>query len=152
MNFSVSCELDDGIVVIDPAMIDEIDEKIMYAMEIFLDPEGVTEIVFDFPGEEWKSVYNRQSRKLLSFMDEGKMWIKLVKPGDQEFTMEQVDSGDFEETVSVTSGKLYVVLASELLQCIYFPELEMELLGEVELENGNYKIGYEDGRIQYYKA
>ncbi len=45
-----------------------------------------------------------------------------------------------------------MVLASELLQCIYFPELEMELLGEIELENGNYKIGYEDGRIQYYKA
>ena len=32
-------------------------------------------------------------------------------------------------------------MASELLQCLYYPELEMELLGEAELENGEYKIG-----------
>ena len=66
--------------------------------------------------------------------------------------MEQTASGDFEEMVSVTSGKLQVVLARELLQCIYFPELDMELLGEIELENGNYKIGSsEEGKILFYK-
>ena len=152
MNFNVACELDDGIVVIDPAKIEEINEKIMYAMDIYIDPEGVTEVVFDFPGEDWNSVYKRQTRKLLDFTDEGNMWIKLVKPGEHEFTMEQTASGDFEEMVSVTSGKLQVVLARELLQCIYFPELDMELLGEIELENGNYKIGSsEEGKILFYK-
>ena len=39
-------------------------------------------------------------------------------------------------------------MAGELLQCLYYPDLEMETIGEHELENGSYRIGlHSDGII-----
>ena len=44
MKVYVQIDQNDAIVLIDRAMLGEIDEEIMYAMDIYLDPNGETEI------------------------------------------------------------------------------------------------------------
>lgn len=142
----------DGIVIVDPYFLEQMNEDILNAMNIYLDPQGITELADDFPGEDWNDVYKRETAPLRAFADEGKLWIHLIEPCEKEFALQQSDCLKSSEKVLVESGKLGVVLASELLQCLYFPDLEMELLGEIETDNGCYNVSICDDTINLKRA
>ena len=71
----------------------------------------------------------------LSFVKNGGLWIKLLSEKDMFFSIEQSDAIDSNECMDVISGKIIIVLARELLQCLFYPELEMEILGSIEVTN-----------------
>ena len=148
MQFEVQCDMNDCIVIMDPCFVKDMNEDILNAMNIFLDPDGETELADDFPGEDWNDVYKRETAPFRAFIDSGKLWIRLLPPCEKSFVLKEADDDKLTEKLMIASGRVVAVMASELLQCLYYPELEMELLGETELENGEYKIGSSaDGMI-----
>lgn len=153
MEVHVQSDMTDGIVLLDPAVFKKMDENILRAMDIFLDKNGESELVYDFPDEEWEKVYVRESKPFVALVEAGELWIKLFSNIDMDLLIEQTDTLDSKEHITVISGKMIIVLASELLQCLYYPELDMELLGSLELPNGQYRIAYStDGTIKYSKV
>lgn len=153
MEVHVQSDMTDGIVLLDPAFFKKTDENILRAMDIFLDKNGESELIYDFPDEEWEKVYVRESKPFVELVEAGEIWIKLFSNIDVVLSVEQTDTLDTKEYVTVISGKMIIVLASELLQCLYYPELDMEILGSLELPNGQYRIAYStDGAIKYSKV
>ncbi len=51
MKVHVQSDLIDGFVLADPAVFEKMDENILRAMDIYLDKNGESELVYDFPGE-----------------------------------------------------------------------------------------------------
>ena len=146
MKVHVQVDLMDGIVLADPTLFEKMDENILRAMDIYLDKNGESELVYDFPGEEWETVY-------VSFVESGGLWIKLLSDTEMDFSIEQVEKVDSKDHITVISGRVIIVSASELLQCLFYPELEMEILGSLEVPNGEYSIEYlTDGTINYSKV
>ena len=153
MEVHVQSDMTDGIVLLDPAFFKKTDENILRAMDIFLDKNGESELIYDFPDEEWEKVYVRESKPFVELVEAGEIWIKLFSNIDVVLSVEQTDTLDTKEYVTLISGKMVIVLASELLQCLYYPELDMEILGSLELPNGQYRIAYStDGAIKYSKV
>lgn len=153
MEVHVQSDMTDGIVLLDPAFFKKMDENILRAMDIFLDKNGESELIYDFPDEEWEKVYVRESKPFVELVEAGEIWIKLFSNIDMVLSIEQNDTLDTKDYVTVISEKMIIVLASELLQCLYYPELDMEILGSMELPNGQYRIAYStDGAIKYSKV
>lgn len=46
----------DGFVLIDKYYLSELDDCMLYAMDILLDPLGKSELIFDFPNDSWNDV------------------------------------------------------------------------------------------------
>lgn len=143
MKFDYLCDnLPDGIVLIDEAYLDELNEDMLYSFDIMLDREGRTELVYDFPGEEWITVWERESKLIKQFCNEGKMFVFLCDKDTENCEIEFVKScnGTY---ISAPSGKMILVNAGELIQCLLYPELEMvemEKLLELNIEAGNYTV------------
>jgi hypothetical protein len=153
MQIHAQSEWPEGVVLIDPAFFEKMDENILRAMDIFIDKDGESELVYDFPEEDWKTVYERETKPFISFVENGGLWIKLLSEKDMVFTIEQSKTITSNEYINVISGKIIVVLARELLQCLFYPELEMEIFGSIDLTNGKYSIGYSvNGTITYRKV
>ena len=153
MKVHVQIDLMDGIVLADPTLFEKMDENILRAMDIYLDKNGESELIYDFPGEEWETVYARESRPFVSFVESGGLWIKLLSDTEMDLSIEQVEKVDSKDHITVISGRVIIVSASELLQCLFYPELEMEILGSLEVPNGEYSIEYlTDGTINYSKV
>lgn len=62
MKFTLECDEMDGLVFIDKSHLAELNSDILYSMDILLDPFGETELTFDFPNEDWKTVWNRETK------------------------------------------------------------------------------------------
>lgn len=153
MQIHVQSDCPEGMVLIDPAFFEKMDEDILRAMDIFIDKDGESELVYDFPGEDWKTVYERETKPFVFFVKNGGLWIKLLSNEDMVFSIEQSDTVASNEYMDVISGKIIIVLASELLQCLFYPELEMEILGSIDVPNGKYSIDYSvNGIIGYRKV
>lgn len=59
---------------------------------------------------------------------------------------------DADMFLNVPSGKLVLVSASELIQCISYPKLEMEKILEINVEKGTYAVKNEGiKKISCYK-
>ena len=150
MKVHVQSDLIDGIVLADPAVFERMDENILRAKDIYLDKNGESELVYDFQGEDWETVYVRESRPFVSFVESGGLWIKLLSDVEMDLAIEQAEKVDSKDYITVTSGRIIIVLAGELLQCLFYPDLEMEVLGSLELPDGEYSISYvEEGMINY---
>ena len=67
MKYNYKCDGIDGLVLIDEDYLNEIDDDLLAELDIFLDKDGKTELVYDFPNEEWKDVRKRETKKLLEF-------------------------------------------------------------------------------------
>ena len=153
MQINVQSEWPEGVVLIDPAFFEKMDENILRAMDIYIDKDGESELVYDFPGEDWKTVYERETKPFRSFAENGGLWINLLSEKEMVFSIEQSETITSDEYINVISGKIIVVLARELLQCLFYPELEMEIFGSIELPNGKYSVGYSaNGMIAYRKV
>lgn len=153
MKFNYNCNEIDGLVLIDEKYLDEINEELLYALDIFLDRYGKSELIYDFPDEEWAVVRARETEGLKSFCNEGKMILFLLDNEELECEIlcgsEEIDTDMY---LDVASGKIILVNASELIQCLAYPDLVMESILEInDMEKGLYAIKNDSIRKIYYK-
>ncbi len=141
MKFIVECDGLDGLVLIDQSYLGEMDSELLYSMDILLDRCGKSELIFDFPEENWEIVRERESKAIKTFCNSGKMVTYLLPNGDQQCEFQVVDElfGSL-KWLHLPTGKLLAVTAGELIQCVSYPDLEMEKVFELQLEKGWYAI------------
>lgn len=141
MKFLLECDGPDGLVFIDQSYLAELDGDMLYAMDILLDPHGETELVFDFPDETWETVRSRETQRIREFCENGKMTIWLFDSVEKECIVEESrEIADSPKWLHIPTGRLLAVTASELIQCLSYPELEMEKIFKLEVESGWYAI------------
>lgn len=141
MKFRLECDEMDGLIFIDKSYLAELNSYMLYAMDILLDPFGKTELIFDFPNEMWEIVRTRETKSIREFCEHGKMIIWLFDGAEKECKIEKNNEiTDCPKWLHIPTGKLLAVTASELIQCLSYPELEMEYIFEMEIEDGWYAI------------
>lgn len=141
MIFLLELDEADGLIFIDESNLSELNEDMLYAMDILLDPFGRSELVYDFPDEEWDTVRSRETKPIRDFCEQGKMVIWLFDGIEKECTIEKSNEiTDPSKWLYIPSGKLLAVSASELIQCLSYPELEPEMIFELDVECGWYAI------------
>lgn len=145
MRFSYECDGMDGLILIDEKYLGEIDDALLGELDIFLDRYGKSELVYDFPNEKWEDVRKRETKRLVDFCNSGKMVIFLHYNDEDECEISFSDfNNDSKTNIDIKSGKMILVNASELIQCLSYPELEMETLLEIDsLDPGMYSIKYD---------
>lgn len=142
MKYTFECDEMDGLVLIDQYYLDKFNEEILYSFDIFLDRYGKSELVYDFPDEKWDDVHERESKKFLEFCNSGKMVVFLVDKNqyncDIQFSRECFETNTY---LNIKSGKLILVNAGELIQCVAYPDLKMEKILEIDdVEVGTYAV------------
>lgn len=65
MRFTYECDGMDGLIMVDKQYLEEIDETLLYELDIFLDRYGKSELVYDFPDEKWEDVREREKKDLI---------------------------------------------------------------------------------------
>lgn len=151
MNFILDCDIMDGLVLIDKSRLKELDFDLLCSFEILLDEFGKSELIYDFPGEEWETVRARETKLIKEFCEKGNMIVWLYSGVTCEGNIEKRrEIPELSEILYLPSGTLLAVTASELIQCLFYPELEMEEIFEMELEAGCYAIWTEGiGNVRY---
>ena len=153
MKFMLACDEMDGLVFIDKSYLAELNSELLYAMDILLDPCGDSELAFDFPDEPWETASLRETKQIREFCRQGKMIIWLLNEVEQECSIEKSSEiyGAL-KWLHVPTGELLAVTASELIQCLPYPELSIEPVFELSLEGGWYAIWNEGmNKIMYCK-
>ena len=163
MKFDIDCGYNcGGMVLIDKSFLKELDDTLLYAMELLLDIKGRSELICDFAGEEWNMVRRRETEPVQEFCNSGKMIIYLLDNAkrrcDAKPACEIEPAAEIPELcgyLHLPTGGLLCADACELMQCLYYPELEMEkeTFFELELEKGWYAISNEYiDKIMYKKC
>ena len=129
MKFQVDRERGNGLVLIDRGSMKELDDELLYAFDILLDRNGLSELIYDFPDEDWHTVWVRETEALRNFCNSGKMIVWLFDEKIEFETIYGVFQTDDALTASdkwlyAPTGDLLAVTASELIQCLSYPELE----------------------------
>lgn len=145
MRFRYECDGMDGLILIDENYLDEIDDVLLNKLDILLDRNGKSELVYDFPNEKWEDVWKRETKEVFDFCNLGKMVIFLHCEDEDncEITFSDIEH-ESKTCIDIKSGKLILVNASELIQCLAYPDLEMETLLEIDnLDAGVYSIQFD---------
>lgn len=134
----------DGLVIIDKQFFSEFNDDLLYSLEIYLDVNGDTELVCDFD-EEWSSVRERESALIRKYINSSKLIVILSNRNVEncEILIEEKNVVS-EKKLKVPSGNLILVKASELIQCLAYPELDMEEIIQFDVVNGLYSVEYND--------
>lgn len=141
MNLLIECDGPSGLVLMDERYISEVDRELLYSMDILLDRDGETQLKHDFPSEDWKVVRDRESKKIRDFCNKGNMIVFLLPDGDHKCEFQMVDElTDPQKWINLPTGKLVGVTASELIQCAPYPDMEMEKILELQIEEGWYAV------------
>lgn len=145
MRFRYECDGMDGLILIDENYLDEIDDVLLNKLDILLDRNGKSELVYDFPNEKWEDVWKRETKEVFDFCNLGKMVIFLHCEDEDNCEIIFSDIEHKSKTcIDIKSGKLILVNASELIQCLAYPDLEMETLLEIDnLDAGVYSIQFD---------
>ena len=151
MKFTLECDMLDGLILIDESYLSELNDDLLYAMDILLDSSGTTELIFDFPNEPWDIVRQRETKQIREFCGQGKMIVWLLNHVAKECEIEKSNEiTDPCKWLHLPTGKLLAITASELIQGLSYPELEMEKVFELSVEGGWYAIQNEGiNRIMY---
>ncbi len=153
MKYLLRCDIMDGLVFIDESYLSELNDDLLYEMDILLDLSGTSELICDFPNEDWDIVRQRETKQIREFCEQGKMIVWLLNSVTKE--CEILKSNEITDSckwLHLPTGKLLAVTASELIQCFSYPELEMEKVFELSLEEGWYAIQNEEvNKIMYCK-
>ena len=153
MKYTLECDEMDGLVFIDEGYLSELNDDLLYAMDILLDSSGTSELIYDFPNEPWDIVRPRETKQIREFCGQGKMIIWLLDCVEKE--CEISESNEITDPcmwLHLPTGKLLAVTAGELIQCLMYPELEMEKVFELSVEDGWYAIQNEGvDKILYCK-
>lgn len=73
MKFNFTCDDMDGFILIDASYQKIFDSDMLYALDILLDISGSSELIYDFPNENWKTVRLRETASIRNFCSSGKM-------------------------------------------------------------------------------
>ena len=154
MKYTLDCEILDGLIFIDESYLSELkDADLLYEMDILLDVSGSSELICDFPNEDWDTVRQRETGGIREFCGQGKMIVWVVECVVKE--CELIKSAEITapcKWLHLPTGKLLAVTASELIQGLAYSELEMEKVFELSLEPGWYAIQNEGvDNIMYCK-
>ena len=151
MKFTLECDMLDGLILIDESYLSELNDDLLYAMDILLDSSGTTELIFDFTNEPWDIVRQRETKQIREFCGQGKMIVWLLNHVAKECEIEKSNEiTDPCKWLHLPTGKLLAITASELIQGLPYPELEMEKVFELSVEGGWYAIQNEGiDRIMY---
>lgn len=143
MRFSYIPDGIDGLVLIDRESLKKLDSRLLYELDILLDRYGKSELAYDF-SDEWKDVWKRETKEIVEFCNSGKMIIFLTSEGKEncEFTVSTLQSRPT-SFIDIRSGKMILLNASELIQCLSYPSLEMETILDISLEPGTYLLAHE---------
>ncbi len=137
MKFTLECDMLDGLILIDESYLSELNDDLLYAMDVLLDSAGTSELIFDFPGEDWDTVRQRETKQVREFCEQGKMIVWLLDGVCEECEIEKCDEiTEPCKWLHLPTGKLLAVTASELIQCLPYPGSEMEKVFELSVENG----------------
>ena len=154
MKYTLDCGMLDGLVFIDESYLSELnDADLLYAMDILLDSSGTSELICDFPNENWDIVRQRETERIREFCGQGKMIVWLLDCVVKECELtKSAEVTDPCKWLHLPAGKLLAVTASELIQGLAYSELEMEKVFELSLEPGWYAIQNEGvDNIMYCK-
>lgn len=145
MRFSYACDGIDGLILIDKKYMGELDDQLLGELDILLDRYRKSELVHDFPNEKWEDVWRRETKGIVEFCNSGKMVIFLHYKGEEDCEINFSDLQNGSKTIiEIKSGKLIIVNASELIQCLAYSDLEMETLLEIDnLDVGTYSINFD---------
>ena len=72
MKFDVEFDETDALVLLDEEILSELNSDLMYALDILLDHNGTSELIYDFPDENWSDVRCRETEILKNFVIQGK--------------------------------------------------------------------------------
>lgn len=144
MRFSYMPDGIDGLVLTDREYLRELNNRLLYELDILLDRYGESELACDFPGEKWEDVWKRETREIVEFCNSGKMIVFLTfeEEEDCELVVSALQSRP-KSFINLSSGKMIVLNASELIQCLSYPSLEMEIILDISLEPGTYLLTHE---------
>ena len=141
MKFTLECDVMDGLILIDESYLSELNDDLLYAMDILLDSSGTSELIYDFPDEPWDTVRQRETKQIREFCGQGKMIVWLLDNVVKECEIEESNKmTDPCKWLHLPTGKLIAVTASELIQALSYPELEMEKVFELPVEGGWYAV------------
>lgn len=145
---------EDALVLLDKMVITQLTEELLYLLDIFIDVDGKSDLIYDFPDENWEDVRIRETQKLADFCNSGKMSIWLADDTEKEYQITtSAGIGNFHRAIYAPSGNLVFVSASELIQCALYPEMEMDLLYELCVQEGWYEISdIKNGIIEYHEG
>lgn len=139
MKFQFECDQRDGLVLIDETFLNELNSDLLYEFDILLDRYGKSELIYDFPNEKWDIVRERETSEL--FCNSGKMVVFLI---DDNIINCEInickEINKPQKYLNIPSGKLLLVNANEMIQCLSYPELDMEKILELNIEKGLYAI------------
>ena len=120
-----------ALILIDKSYLDELDDVHLYALDIYLDKSGKSELVYDFPDEHWEDVWIRESKAIIELCKLRKMIIFQHRENWEA-------SG---RLIEVKSGTLILIDANELIECLSYPDLKMEIIQELDnLHTGIYEV------------
>ena len=141
MKFIYKPEGIDGLILINEYHLKDIDEKLLYELDILLDRYGESELIYDFPNEKREDARRRETREIVGFCNSGKMVVLLYCRNEDNCEIHFSDTRNRSKTfVDARSGKLILVNAGELIQCVANPGLEMEPVLTVTLTAGTYSV------------
>lgn len=144
----------DALIIIEPERFKEMDEEFLYAFDIFLDSDGESELICDFPGENWAEVWDRETKIVQNFIQNGKMIAWKIEKGTYSSNIYEVsDLLNDGDKLDITNNRVMLVSASELIQGLLYPDpdLNMEVITELALEKGVYCFKKEGDKIFYCK-
>lgn len=143
MRFSYIPDGIDGLVLIDRESLKKLDSRLLYELDILLDRCGESELAYDFPGE-WKDAWKRETREIVEFCNSGEMIVFLTseREEDCELTVSTLQSRPT-SFIDMRSGKMILLNAGELIQCLSYTSLEMETVLDINLEPGTYLLAHE---------
>ena len=90
MRFSYMPDGIDGLVLTDREYLRELNNRLLYELDILLDRYGESELAYDFSGE-WKDVWRRETREIVEFCNSGKMIVFLTSEGEEDCEAKQAE-------------------------------------------------------------
>lgn len=79
---TIRSTLGDALLLIDEATLTTVDDAILHALNVVMDPEGVTDMAQEFPGESWQTVWQREGMPIWSLCEEGRLLVVLLECGE----------------------------------------------------------------------
>lgn len=143
INFDLECDGSGGIVFVDKDRISTLSKEFGSILNIVVDVDGETGLVFDYPDDDWVDVWSLELDKLNKLCIDGLMFIGLLKDGEYTVALDvttEPAQNTLEGFVTVDGTSLVIVEAGELIQSVIYPELPLEIVAELDLDKGNYSV------------
>jgi hypothetical protein len=124
MVLNLKCDLDGGLIIADLEVLRNLDESMLYAMDIALDPAGKTDLKCDYPGEDWAEVWERETNLLAEACGSGQLVFIGLHAGQFyiDLNLNELPVADANQLAAyacllrVTSGRIWVIEASHFVE------------------------------------